>query len=103
MLELPVVFLKPLLIPKNTFVLEDEILIWLLTVPALLLNVTLALDAEITLIDKTIVPLKSDVGVITTLSVVVALGPTAPVAVKLPDINPPKPMVKLPAVLPVTV
>ena len=71
--------------------------------PLLELNVTDALDAVITRIDKTIVPLKSEVGVITSVPVVVALGPTAPVEAMLPEVTPPKPMVKLPAVLPVTV
>ena len=38
---------------------------------------------DIVLIDKTIVPSKLEVGVITKFSVVVALGPKAPVAVTL--------------------
>jgi hypothetical protein len=89
--------------PKNKFVLEDEILIWLLTAPALLLSVTLALEVVMVWIDNTIVPLKSEVGVITNVSVVVARGPTAPVAVNAEDVNPPKATVNDPAVLPVTV
>jgi hypothetical protein len=68
-----------------------------------LLNVTLALEVLIVFILSTIVPLKSLVGVITNVPVVVALGPTAPVAVKLPLVKPPKPIVNEPAVLPVTV
>ena len=56
-----------------------------------------------TRIDKTIVPSKFDDGVITRVPVVVACGPTAPVAVNKPEVNPPNPIVKLPAVLPVTV
>ena len=74
-----------------------------MTVPALEFKVMLAADGVIILIDKTIVPLKSLVGVITKVPVVVARGPTLPVAVKLPLVNPPKATVKLPAVLPVTV
>ena len=62
-----------------------------------------ALDTEIVRIDKTIVPLKSDVGVITRVPVVVALGPTAPVAVNAEDVKPPKSMTNEPAVLPETV
>jgi hypothetical protein len=78
----PVVFLRPESNPKKVLVLILLILIWLVTVPALELKEILALDVEITLIDKIIVPLKSVVGVITSVPVVVAIGPTAPVAVK---------------------
>ena len=102
-LEAPVVFVLPAINPTKVLVFILLILILLVAVPPLLLNVTDALDAEINLIDKTIVPLKSLVGVITSVPVVVALGPTLPVAVNEADIKPPKSIVNEPAVLPVTV
>ena len=55
------------------------------------------------LIDTTIVPLKSDVGVMTSPATVVALGPNEPVAVILASDCPPNASVNEPAVLPVTV
>ena len=57
----------------------------------------------IVLIDKTRVPLKSDVGVIDNTAVEVASGPVAPLAV-IPAVDvPPKLIVIEPAVLPVMV
>ena len=101
--EDPVVFLLPEFNPIKVFVVKLLILNSLVAVPALEFNVTLALDAPIVRIDKTIVPSNADVGVITKVPVVVALGPTAPVAVNTADIKPPKSMTNEPAVLPVTV
>ena len=57
----------------------------------------------ICLTETTIVPLKSVVGVIEKVPVEVAFGPQVPVAVTLDWVSPPNPIVKLPAVLPVTV
>ena len=88
-LFVPVVFLLPERNPIKVLVLEILFLISLFIFPELLVNVTLALEAEITLIDKTIVPLKSVVGTISRVAVDVALGPTAPVAVKELKVMPP--------------
>ena len=100
--EPPVVFERSALTPFAVF--EFPIArISLLTAPKLFNKLIVALPAVICLIDKTIVPLKSEVGVITSVPVVVTLGPMLPVAVIPPLKYSPNPIVKLPAVLPVTV
>jgi hypothetical protein len=78
-------------------------LISLVTVPALFLKLIEALETDIALILITIVPSKSVVGVIERVPVLVARGPTAPVALNPEVVTPPNKILNEPAVLPVTV
>ena len=103
MLNIPVVTLEPALRPIKIFVLEVAFLISFVTVPALFLKLIEALEAEITFMLITIVPSKSVVGVIESVPVEVARGPTAPVAVIVDEVTPPNKILNEPAVLPVTV
>jgi len=100
----PVVLYRPAFNPKNTLVFEFPPRISQTLVPELFVSTVCGVDAAvIDFIDTTIVPLKSLVGVIWRASVLVAIGPHAPLAEIDDKVCPPNVIVNVPAVLPVTV